>query len=94
MYYVVSEALTNVAKHSRASQIVVTVAARDTSICATIVDDGVGGATLGRGSGLIGLVDRVEAHGGTFALDSPPGGGTTITVVLPSQPDGREISTL
>jgi signal transduction histidine kinase len=94
VYYVISEALANAAKHSRASQVAVTVAAGAESIRATIVDDGVGGAALGHGSGLIGLVDRVEAHGGTFTLDSPRDGGTTITIVLPSQPDNREISTL
>ena len=50
---------------------------------AIVADDGIGGAALGRGSGLIGLVDRVEALGGRFALESPAGRGTTISIELP-----------
>ena len=50
---------------------------------ATIVDDGVGGAEPGKGSGLMGLVDRVDAQGGRFALESPPGQGTRISIELP-----------
>ncbi len=83
VYYVVSEALANAAKHSRASAVTVTVAVDTAAVRAGISDDGVGGAALDGGSGLIGLVDRVEALGGRFALESPAGHGTRITIELP-----------
>jgi signal transduction histidine kinase len=86
IYYVVSEALANAAKHSRASELSVTVVSDTSVVRATVADDGVGGAALGRGTGLIGLVDRVEALGGRFALESPAGRGTTISIELPSAP--------
>ena len=82
VYYVVSEALANAAKHSQASEVSVTVVSGE-AVRATICDDGVGGAALGHGSGLIGLVDRVEALGGRFTLESPAGRGTTISIELP-----------
>jgi PAS domain S-box-containing protein len=83
VYYVVSEALANVAKHAQASEIAVGVASSGGKIRATIEDDGTGGAESSAGSGLIGLIDRVEALGGRFALESPPGVGTRISVELP-----------
>jgi signal transduction histidine kinase len=61
-----------------------------TGVRATIADDGVGGAALSRGSGLIGLVDRVEALGGRVVLESPAGRGTTISVELPSGPPAMD----
>ena len=82
-YYVVSEALTNAAKHSQASAVHVTVTVIDGSVQLSISDDGVGGADLAGGSGLIGLKDRVEAAGGTLTVESPPGQGTRLTVALP-----------
>jgi PAS domain S-box-containing protein len=82
-YFVVSEALANAAKHARASAVSVTVDASDGVLRATIADDGVGGAEVSAGSGLIGLVDRVEALGGRFVLDSVAGEGTTISIELP-----------
>jgi PAS domain S-box-containing protein len=82
-YYVVSEALTNAAKHSQASTITVTLTTVDDLLRATIEDDGIGGAEASAGSGLVGLIDRVEALGGRFALDSPPGHGTTISIEFP-----------
>jgi GAF domain-containing protein len=85
-YYVVSEALTNAIKHSKADRIVITVSADDSSLTATIEDDGVGGATAGEGSGILGLADRVEALGGRFALLSPAGGGTRLAVEFPLAP--------
>ncbi|MDP9262298.1 MAG: GAF domain-containing sensor histidine kinase, partial [Actinomycetota bacterium] len=82
-YYVVSEALTNAVKHSQASLISVSVTTDSEHLHATIADDGVGGAEPSIGSGLIGLSDRVDAHGGRFALDSPAGRGTRISIELP-----------
>ncbi len=83
VYYVVSEVLTNAAKHSQATAITVTLASGSKVLRATIEDDGVGGAEASAGSGLIGLIDRVEALGGRLALDSPPGEGTKIAIELP-----------
>jgi signal transduction histidine kinase len=81
-YYVVSEAFTNVAKHSRASKVEVHAHALNGVLELTIEDDGIGGADPSRGSGLTGLTDRVEALGGTIAIASPPGGGTSLRVEL------------
>jgi signal transduction histidine kinase len=90
-YYVVSEALANVAKHAHASEASVTVRCTQAAVSATITDDGLGGAELAGGSGLVGLVDRVEALGGSFNLSSPAGIGTTISVNLPlEQPANPE----
>lgn len=83
VYYVVSEALANAAKYSRAAEVSVTVASDASGVRATVADDGVGGAAFGRSSGLTGLVDRVEALGGRFTLESPAGRGTTISIELP-----------
>jgi signal transduction histidine kinase len=82
-YYVVSEALTNVAKHANASAVQVDVDADDGVVRLAIRDDGVGGADPTRGSGLIGLKDRVEATGGTLHVESRPGEGTSLVVELP-----------
>jgi PAS domain S-box-containing protein len=82
-YYVASECLTNAAKHARASVVVIGAEDRDGDLELTVRDDGAGGAEPGRGSGLIGLIDRVEAIGGRLDVSSPPGGGTTLTVRLP-----------
>jgi signal transduction histidine kinase len=83
-YYVVSEALTNAAKHADASCVCVSLAERADVLELVVRDDGVGGAAPGRGSGLIGLRDRVEALGGTIAVTSPQGIGTTVRVSLPT----------
>ena len=82
-YFVVSEALANAAKHSDASRIDVSLERRHGNLLLSVRDDGVGGADAARGSGIVGLTDRVEALGGRFALESPPGRGTTISVELP-----------
>lgn len=84
-YYVVAEALTNAAKHAQASIVTVGACADDDELRVVVVDDGVGGATSGGGSGLIGLKDRVEALSGRIDVVSPPGGGTTLTVRIPLQ---------
>jgi signal transduction histidine kinase len=82
-YYVVSEALTNAAKHADASAVHVDVNADESIAQLAIRDDGVGGADPVRGSGLIGLTDRVEALGGTIQIASPPGRGTSLLVRIP-----------
>ena len=82
-YYVVSELLTNTAKHAHASVVRVAVEQRDKTLYLSVRDDGVGGADLARGSGLIGLRDRVEAIGGTAVIHSPAGAGTTVLVSMP-----------
>jgi signal transduction histidine kinase len=84
-YYVVAEALTNAAKHARASAVTVTAEA-DTAgavLRVTVRDDGAGGADFTGGTGLAGLRDRVEALGGRIFVDSPPGAGTTLRAELP-----------
>jgi PAS domain S-box-containing protein len=85
-YYIVSEALTNTAKHARASVAHVGLAVSDAAAELTISDDGVGGADLAKGSGLVGLRDRVEALGGTIALVSSPGAGTSLHAIIPIGP--------
>ena len=85
-YYIASEAITNVAKHARASVITMRVDGCDGALILSISDDGVGGADPGRGSGIIGLKDRVEALGGTISMLSPPGHGTALHVQLPANP--------
>jgi signal transduction histidine kinase/PAS domain-containing protein len=82
-YYVVSEALTNAAKHAHASVVHVDVDADDSIVRLAIRDDGVGGADPVRGSGLIGLADRVEALGGRIEVASPAGRGTSLLVRIP-----------
>jgi len=82
-YYVVSEALTNTAKHAHASAVHVVLEARDGVLELSIRDDGSGGADPRRGSGLIGLADRVDALGGKIDVASVPGQGTTLHVTLP-----------
>ncbi|MFF5229300.1 DUF4118 domain-containing protein [Dactylosporangium sp. NPDC000521] len=83
VYYVVSEALTNVAKHARAPVAYVTVDADERHIWLSVRDDGVGGADPGQGTGLVGLRDRVEALGGRFGVVSAPAQGTTLTAEIP-----------
>jgi signal transduction histidine kinase len=82
-YYVVSEGLANAAKHAHASVVTVQLDTRDTIMRLVIRDDGIGGADPGRGSGLLGLSDRIEALGGTVEVTSPAGKGTTLLIELP-----------
>jgi signal transduction histidine kinase len=82
VYYVVSEALTNAAKYSRASNVDVDVTVRGDVLCVKVADDGIGGADPARGSGLLGLKDRAAAIGGTIRLASHTGEGTTLTAEL------------
>jgi signal transduction histidine kinase len=82
-YYIASEALTNAAKHAHASAVHVAVEAHDGVLGLSIRDNGCGGADPARGSGLIGLTDRVDALGGTMEVASPLGEGTTLLITLP-----------
>jgi signal transduction histidine kinase len=82
-YFVVAEALTNVAKHSKANEVQVSLRRYDRSLMVTVADDGVGGASLAKGHGLAGLADRVQAAGGVLTVESPDGAGTTLTAALP-----------
>jgi len=82
-YYVVSEALTNAAKHSEASVVSVDVSVAGEALRLVVTDDGVGGADPSRGSGLVGLGDRVEAAGGRLEIASPHGGGTSLVATIP-----------
>ena len=79
----VAEALTNAAKHAHASMVDVTATTADGNLDLVIQHDGVGGADPGRASGLIGLVDRVEALGGHIEVTSPPAEGTRLRVRIP-----------
>jgi signal transduction histidine kinase len=83
VYYVVSESLTNIAKHARASSARVAVAREDGRLVVEVRDDGIGGAASERGSGLRGLADRVEALGGELFVSSPNGGGTRLRAEIP-----------
>ncbi|MFG2043755.1 HAMP domain-containing protein [Dactylosporangium sp. NPDC048998] len=87
-FYVAAEALTNAAKHARATHVSIGATVRDEQLHLTVSDDGVGGADPAHGSGLIGLTDRVEALGGTLVMHSPPGGGTRLSVRLPLEEGG------
>ena len=83
IYYVASEALTNAAKHAGASVVHVDLETDDATVQLSIRDDGVGGADPARGSGLVGLRDRIEALGGSIAVASPVCGGTSLVVRIP-----------
>lgn len=82
-YYTVAEALTNAAKHAQASVVTVNVDTDATSLRISVADDGVGGASLDAGSGLLGLEDRVAALGGKLRLTSTAGAGTTMVAEMP-----------
>jgi signal transduction histidine kinase len=87
-YYAVAEALTNAAKHARATVVDVRVEAGDGDLRIEVRDDGRGGADRAGGSGLVGLTDRIEALGGRVTLRSPWGAGTTLTMALPLDDSG------
>jgi signal transduction histidine kinase len=88
IYYVISESLANAARHAAASSARVTMSCHSDQVTLEIADDGVGGASLEAGSGLRGLVDRVEALGGELVVSSPHGAGTLVRAELPL----REVS--
>lgn len=82
-YFVAAEALTNIARHADATEATVSIAERSDRLVVTIADDGVGGASVGAGSGLLGLRDRVAAIDGHLSVESPVGAGTTVTAEIP-----------
>jgi signal transduction histidine kinase len=82
-YFVACEALANAVKHANASSITMSAVQRNGSLTVEVADDGEGGADIARGTGLRGLADRVEAHGGRLRIESPPGGGTRVIGELP-----------
>ena len=82
-YYLIAEAIPNVAKHARASHVAISVRRDNGRLLVHVADDGVGGADSAGGSGLNGLADRVEALHGRLRIDSPRGGGTRIEAQIP-----------
>ncbi|MCW2914206.1 MAG: histidine kinase,GAF protein, partial [Actinomycetia bacterium] len=84
VYYIVSEALTNVAKHAHASVVHVDLTVDDAIVRLSIRDDGIGGADPSHGSGLIGLQDRVAVLGGSIEIASLAGDGTSLLVTIPT----------
>ncbi len=82
-YFVASESLANAAKHSRSTRIDVALTLKNQRLLLSVCDDGIGGADPGRGSGLVGLRDRVEALGGSLEITSKPGVGTSLVAALP-----------
>ena len=82
-YFIVSESLTNASKYAAASAVSVRVAREDGALLMEITDDGRGGADPEGGTGLHGLADRIDALGGSFEVESPPGAGTRVSARLP-----------
>jgi signal transduction histidine kinase len=91
-YYVAAEALTNVARHARATSVSVDVEVAGEVLRVAVRDDGCGGADFSGGTGLVGLKDRVEAIGGRIFLDSPRGAGTSLHVDLPITPANGDVA--
>ena len=83
IYFLTCEALTNTVKHARAATATVRIRCDGTTVSVAVRDDGLGGAAVAGQGGLAGIADRVRALGGVFGLDSPPGGGTTVTASIP-----------
>jgi len=82
-YFVICEALTNVVKHARASRVTVSAIIADAQLLVTVIDDGIGGARFGAGSGMTGLADRVAALDGALSVSSKDGRGTTLSCRIP-----------
>ena len=91
LYFVVAEALTNVARYAHAPEVRVSVTDEGTVVDLAVVDDGLGGADQSRGTGLLGLADRVAVVDGTFTVTSPAGGGTRVGVRVPVPPPPTEV---
>jgi signal transduction histidine kinase len=88
-YYAVAEALTNAAKHAQATVVDLEVDTGENGLRISVRDNGRGGADLHRGSGLLGIKDRIEALGGLLTVESPPGAGTTLQIALPLDHPGH-----
>jgi signal transduction histidine kinase len=88
VYFLASEALANVAKYASATHATISVEIRDQALWVEVIDDGVGGANVSRGTGMLGLADRVEALAGSFRVESRPGQGTRLVAEIPLQGDG------
>jgi signal transduction histidine kinase len=88
VYFLSSEALANVAKYASATHARISVEIRGHVLWVEVVDDGVGGANLSGGTGMLGLADRVEALAGSFRVDSPPGHGTRLVAEIPLWGEG------
>ena len=87
IYFVCSEALTNIARHAAATRVTINVIQSGAHVVTTITDNGVGGANPARGSGLRGLADRVDAVGGHLDVDSQADAGTALNARIPVEPD-------
>jgi signal transduction histidine kinase len=88
-YYVATEALANCTKHAGAAAATVVARTDDSVLHVSVHDDGIGGADPTHGSGLVGLIDRIEAFGGTLKVTSPMGGGTAVRARIPlAEPGG------
>jgi len=84
-YFIACEGLTNAVKHASAERVVLRFAREQHHLVVAISDDGSGGVDVRRGSGLLGLIDRARAHGGTLTIDSAPATGTHLTARLPCE---------
>mgnify|MGYP001389605718 CR=1 FL=1 len=89
VYFMCSEALQNTVKHAQAKHATIAATHHQETLAIEVSDDGVGGADIGAGSGLLGLRDRAEALGGTLDLDSPAGGGTRVSARIPIAPPAK-----
>jgi signal transduction histidine kinase len=83
VYFCAAELLANVAKHSGARRVAISVRERGSGLLMSVTDDGAGGAALAAGGGLVGLLERVQTVDGRLEVDSPPGGPTIVTIELP-----------
>ena len=89
-YFICAEAVTNAAKHARATNLRIGVKGTDTALSLQVTDDGIGGASAGADGGLLGLADRAAALGGSLTVTSPEGRGTTVAATLPFSADPME----
>jgi signal transduction histidine kinase len=89
-YFICAEAVTNAAKHARASNLQISVTGADAGLRLHVTDNGIGGASPGADGGLLGLADRAAALGGSLTVTSPEGGGTTVAATLPFAADPTE----